>query len=45
MILFHMSDTLKLGDEMALDFKKTMSLAQPLYRHWKRVRIASMPWF
>ena len=29
MILYHMSDTLKLGDEMALDFKNTMSLAQP----------------
>ena len=29
MILYHMSDTLKLGDEMALDFKKTMNLAQP----------------
>lgn len=29
MKLYHMSDTLKLGDEMALDFKKTMSLAQP----------------
>ena len=29
MILYHMSDTLKLGDKMALDFKKTMSLAQP----------------
>ena len=29
MILYHMSDTLKLGDELALDFKKTMSLAQP----------------
>ena len=29
MILYHMSDTLKLGDEMALDFKKTTSLAQP----------------
>ena len=29
MILYHMSDTLKLGDEMTLDFKKTMSLAQP----------------
>ena len=29
MILYHMSDTLKLGDEMAPDFKKTMNLAQP----------------
>ena len=29
MKLYHMSDTLKLGDEMALDFKKTTSLAQP----------------
>ena len=29
MILYHMSNTLKLGDKMALDFKKTMSLAQP----------------
>jgi len=29
MILYHMSDTLKLGDKMTLDFKKTMSLAQP----------------
>lgn len=29
MKLYHMSDTLRLGDEMALDFKKTMSLAQP----------------
>ena len=29
MRLYHMSDTLKLGDEMVLDFKNTMSLAQP----------------
>lgn len=29
MILYHMSDTLKLGDEMKLDFKKTTDLAQP----------------
>ena len=29
MKLYHMSDTLKLGDEMNLDFKKTTSLAQP----------------
>lgn len=29
MKLYHMSDSLKLGDEMTLDYKKTMSLAQP----------------
>lgn len=29
MKLYHMSDTLKLGDGMKLDFKNTMSLAQP----------------
>lgn len=29
MKLYHMSDTLKLGDEMNLDHKNTMSLAQP----------------
>ncbi|MGN1016027.1 MAG: hypothetical protein ACI4PL_03435 [Faecousia sp.] len=29
MILYHMSDTLKLGDEMTPDYKKTGSLAQP----------------
>lgn len=32
MKLYHMSDTLKLGDEMAPDFKKTMSLALPFTR-------------
>ncbi len=29
MKLYHMSDTLKLGDTMSPDFKKTMALAQP----------------
>lgn len=29
MKLYHMSDTLKLGDALSLDFKETMGLAQP----------------
>lgn len=29
MKLYHMSDTLRLGDALSLDFKETMSLAQP----------------
>lgn len=29
MKLYHMSDTLKLGDEMKLDYKRCMNLAQP----------------
>lgn len=29
MKLYHMSDTLKLGDEMKLDYKRCMDLAQP----------------
>ena len=36
MKLYHMSDTLKLGDEMALDFKKTTSLAQPFVQALER---------
>lgn len=36
MKLYHMSDTLKLGDEMAPDFKKTTSLAQPFVQALER---------
>lgn len=36
MKLYHMSDTLKLGDQMGLDFKKTTSLAQPFVQALER---------
>lgn len=36
MKLYHMSDTLKLGDAMTVDFKKTTSLAQPFVQALER---------
>lgn len=45
MKLYHMSDTLKLGDVLTPDFKKTMPLPSPLFRRWKKARTATMPWY
>ena len=36
MILYHMSDTLKLGDEMVPDFKESAALAQPFIQALER---------
>ena len=45
MILYHMSQTLKLGDEIKPDYQKNMRLVQPLFKPWSRTRISSMEWY
>ena len=37
MILYHMSQTLKLGDEMKPDFQHNMELVSPSFKLWNRV--------
>lgn len=45
MKLYHMSDTLKLGDVLTPDFKKTMPLVQPFIQALEKARTATMPWY
>lgn len=45
MLLYHISDTLQLGEMMSQDYKKNMELVVPFVQALKKVKIVSMQWY
>lgn len=45
MRVYHMSDTLKLGDTLIPDHKHTTALPSLLCKRWTRALTATTPWY